>query len=188
MLENIKATYFIKLLFKYIDERHKLKVVKFNKSLQNIINISISNYKFFLQKYTINEQNGIRKEYYGRNDFLLYEGEYLNGKRNGKGKEYDWKGDLIFDGIYLNDNEWIGTRYNRNGNIEYKITSNMNGKGKEYKYVKLSFEGEYLNAERHGKGKEYDLIGNLLYEGEYLKGKRHGKGKGKEYYDNITAN
>ena len=64
----------------------------------------------------------------------------------------------------------------------------MNGKGKEYKYDKLIFEGEYLNAERHGKGKEYNLIGNLLYEGEYLKGKRHGKGKGKEYYDNITGN
>ena len=50
---------------------------------------------------------------------------------------------------------------------------------------KLSFEGEYLNAERHGKGKEYNLLGNLIYEGEYLKGKRHGKGKEKEYYGNM---
>ena len=23
---------------------------------------------------------------------LLFEGEYLNGRKNGKGKEYDWKG------------------------------------------------------------------------------------------------
>ena len=115
MLENIKATYFIKLLFEYVDERQKLKVVKFNKSLQNIINISISNYKFFLQKYTIKESNGIRKEYYGRNDLLLYEGEYLNGKRNGKGKEYYNNGKLKFEGEYLNHKEHIGIKYDKNG-------------------------------------------------------------------------
>ena len=27
---------------------------------------------------------------------------YLNGKRNGKGKEYDSNGKLIFEGEYLN--------------------------------------------------------------------------------------
>ena len=32
----------------------------------------------------------------------MYEGEYLNGKRNGKGKEYDEKGNIIFEGEYLN--------------------------------------------------------------------------------------
>ena len=32
---------------------------------------------------------------------LLFEGEYLNGKRNGKGKEY-WNGELEFEGEYLN--------------------------------------------------------------------------------------
>ena len=44
----------------------------------------------------------------------------------------------------------------------------------------LEYEGEYLNGERHGKGKEYYHNGQLEYEGEYLNGKRHGKGK--EYY------
>ena len=32
----------------------------------------------------------------------MFEGEYLNGERNGKGKEYDWTGKLIFEGEYLN--------------------------------------------------------------------------------------
>ena len=36
------------------------------------------------------------------NSRLKYEGEYLNGKRNGKGKEYDEEGNLIFEGDYLN--------------------------------------------------------------------------------------
>ena len=46
-----------------------------------------------------------------------------------------------------------------------------NGKGKEYLYDELIFEGEYLNGERNGEGKEYDYDGDLLFEGEYLNGK-----------------
>ena len=42
---------------------------------------------------------------------------------------------------------------------------------------KLIFEGEYLNGERIGKGKEYGCYGELIFEGEYLNGKRNGKGK-----------
>ena len=40
------------------------------------------------------------KEYdnYG---YLIFEGEYLNGNRNGKGKEYK-NGDIVFDGEYEN--------------------------------------------------------------------------------------
>ena len=37
--------------------------------------------------------------YFGR---LKFEGEYLNGKKNGKGKEYDYNGNLKFKGKYLN--------------------------------------------------------------------------------------
>ena len=51
------------------------------------------------------------------------------------------------------------------------------GKGKEYNYDgELMFEGEYLNGERNGKGKEY-YDGLLIFDGEYLNGKRYYKGK-----------
>ena len=48
-----------------------------------------------------------------------------------------------------------------------------NGHGKEYILNTniLKFEGEYVKAERSGKGKEYFLYGNLKFEGEYLNGK-----------------
>ena len=46
------------------------------------------------------KRNGKVKEYY-YNGKLIFEGEYLNGKRNGKGKEY-YNGKLIFEGEYLN--------------------------------------------------------------------------------------
>ena len=44
----------------------------------------------------------------------------------------------------------------------------------------LLYEGEYLNGEWNGKGKEYGFDGKIKFEGEYLKGKRW-SGKGKEY-------
>ena len=41
------------------------------------------------------------KEYY-ENGILEFEGEYLNGQRNGKGKEYDFNGKLINEGEFKN--------------------------------------------------------------------------------------
>ena len=69
----------------------------------------------------INEYNSLGK--------LIFEGEYLNGERNGKGKEYSDYGDLLFEGEYLN-----GKRH---------------GKRKEYYFTgELLFEGEYLYGQK----------------------------------------
>ena len=38
---------------------------------------------------------------YERDGELIFEGEYLNGQRNGKVKEYDYNGKLIYEGDYL---------------------------------------------------------------------------------------
>ena len=88
MLENIKSIYFIKMVFSKIDEKQKLNLIKYNKSLQNILSINLINYIFFSGKYIIYEENGIGKEYYSINDELLFIGKFKNGERNGKGKEY----------------------------------------------------------------------------------------------------
>ena len=37
------------------------------------------------------------------NGKLEFEGEYLNGKKNGNGKEYYLNGELKFEGEYLNE-------------------------------------------------------------------------------------
>jgi antitoxin component YwqK of YwqJK toxin-antitoxin module len=42
------------------------------------------------------------KEYNRENNILLFEGEYLNGKRNGIGKEFYNNGKIKFEGEYLN--------------------------------------------------------------------------------------
>ena len=111
------------------------------------------------------ERNGKGKEYnyYGQLDF---EGEYLNGKRNGKGKEY-----------YKNGKKWNGKGYDYYSKFIYEIKE---GKCHIIEYQnngKKLFEGEYLNGERNGKGKEFNSLEDLIFEGEYL------NGKGKQYDD-----
>ena len=55
MLKNIKSTYIFKYIFQYLDEKLKLKTLKYNKSLQKSINISIIHFKFFSQRYNIKQ-------------------------------------------------------------------------------------------------------------------------------------
>ena len=88
MLENIKSSYFIINIFSFIDDGLKLDIIKHNNKLQNIMNITIMNYKFFSGRYLINQDDKKVKEYYIITNQLAFEGEYLKGKRNGKGKEY----------------------------------------------------------------------------------------------------
>ena len=129
MLGNIKSRYLTKLIISYIYERVKLDIIKYNKTLQYLMNINLINYKYYSGKYIIYETKDKGKEYYHINDEfkLIFEGEFLNGKKNGKGKEYNNYGELIFDGEYLNGKRW-------------------NGKGREYLRGQIIFEGEYLNG------------------------------------------
>jgi len=202
MLNIIKSTYFYKVVFSYLQEKTKLKFAKYNKNLQNKIDIDLNNYKFFTRKHIVYETKQKGKEYYGNEDTLYYEGEYLNGERNGKGKEYFNNSNLIYEGEFSK-----GKR---------------NGKGKEYYNNKVIFDGEYLNGKRwngkatgyyrrsdkkffeidyikgkkwngkifdekddivceiiNGNGifKEYDKDNYISFEGEYKNGERNGKGK-----------
>ena len=71
LLEKIEIVYFSRILFSHLEEKIKLKLIKYNKN-------------------------------------LVFEGEYLNGERNGKGKEYDYFRKLKFEGEYLNGKRWNG--------------------------------------------------------------------------------
>ena len=100
MLENIKTLFFIKIIFSYIDEERKLKLSKYNKVLQKKLNLNIISYKIYSGRYIVYESGGKTKEYNYLDD-LVFEGEYLKGLRNGKGKEYK-SNEIIYEGDYLN--------------------------------------------------------------------------------------
>ena len=66
---------------------------------------------------------------------------------------------MEFEGEYLDGKRWNGKGYNKDHNIEFKII-NGNGRVKEFCYYldKLRFEGEYLNGEKNGKGKNMIMV------------------------------
>jgi len=199
-LENVESKYLIQKIFSFINEKVKLELIRYNKKLQKKNDLTIITYKVFSGTYIIYDTKTKIKEYLGYNDYLIFEGEYLNGKRNGKGKEYHYnrkllfegeylngkrngkgkiynnKGKLMFEGEFLNGNRWNGKGYDISNNIVYELINGI-GKVKGYNNEgELTFEGEFLNGEINGKGKEYSYFGEILeFEGEYLKGKRHGK-------------
>ena len=98
LYENLKSKYIIKIIFSNLDEKIKLKSIKYNKNLQNNLDITLINYKHFSKRHIIFESNGKGREYDNEDKNYNFEGEYLNGERNGKGKEYDDEGYLKFEG------------------------------------------------------------------------------------------
>ena len=104
----------------------------------------------------------MEKEYY--DGIIRFEGEYLYVHKL-KGKHYYKNGQLEYEGEYLYDKKYNGKGYDENGNILYEL-NNGKGKIKEYgNYTdKLKFEGEYLNGQRNGKGKEYNWNGELEFK------------------------
>ena len=126
-MRNVKSTYFINDIFTFINDNRKFKIVLYNKNMQKILGLTIL-------------------------DFRRISGKYIIGDPNKEGKEYNYKGELLFEGEYLN-----GKR---------------NGKGKEVDGHKVYYEGEYLNGKRHGKGKEIDYFYPLtLKENIYMEKK-----------------
>ena len=131
-IESINSLYILKEIFSLLSEKLKLEIIIYNKDLQNKLDINIENYKKIRGIYREVEKDGKGEEYNISNGELIFEGEYKNGKRNGKGIKY-YNDELIFEGKYKN-----GKR---------------NGKGKEYYNDELIFEGEYINGKRwNGKG------------------------------------
>ena len=162
-MENIRAKYILKYIIFHISQKKKLNLIRYNKCIQTKLNIKLLNYKIVSCNYiTIyeNDKNGKINDAY--KDMLVFDGEFSNGHKNGRGKEYDNNsGRLIFEGEYLNGEK--------------------NGKGKEYyDNEKLKFEGEYHYGKRNGYGKEYYKNGELKFEGEYINDKMY-EGK---IYDN----
>ena len=76
MLEMIKSSYFIKFLFSLVDEKVKLKIIKYNISLQTELEISFFNYPIFSGRKIIVETDGKGKEIQLKDKRLIFEGEF----------------------------------------------------------------------------------------------------------------
>ena len=138
MLKKLKTAFFYKNIFININEKRKLSLIKYNKSLQKHLNIKLINYILLSGKYIEYITKEEIKIYDAFSDNLIFEGNYFNGK----GKEYNYFGQVIFEGEYLN--------------------GNRNGQGKEY-YIdgSVKLEGEFLKGKKWNI-KKCDENGNVL--------------------------
>ena len=102
--------------------------------------------------YEINNGNGKIIEYFGNVLENKFEGECIDGKKNGRGKEYGWGKFLLFEGEYKDGKkEGYGVQYNIIGQIIYKgkylKDQKWDGKGIEYG-DKGKINVEYKNGEK----------------------------------------
>ena len=86
----------------------------------------------------------------------MYDGDFVNGKRNGNGTLIDQKGRLIYKG------NWVDGK--------------KNGKGIFYYSTGDKYEGDFVDDKMTGKGRLTNPKGSLIYEGDWVDGKKNGKG------------
>ena len=61
MLKNISSFYIFKKIFKYLHAHRLLKLIKYNKLIQEKLNINLYNYKKFTGKYIEYNENGNKR-------------------------------------------------------------------------------------------------------------------------------
>ena len=142
MLDKIKSKYIFKKVFSVLREKKILQIANYKKSFQKTLGKCLIYYKVMSRKYIIYQEKNKGRLYDANSKKLLYIGEFLNGKKNGKGEEYDDNINLKYEGEFLK-----GKR---------------NGKGKEYnENGELKFEGEFLNG-KMWNGFIFEYIENIL--------------------------
>ena len=112
----IKSSYILNEIFSFLNMKQKLNIIIYNKQLQKEQGIDIEDYKNISGKYKIDGIFGLGREYKIKTNELIFEGEYLNGKRNGNGKEYYDNEKIKFEGEYKNGLKWNGKEYDPSNN------------------------------------------------------------------------
>ena len=97
---SVKSEYILKKILLILGKKRKLLLLKYNNYYQKLLGINIENYQKLSGKIIIGGINGYGKEKEFNDLKLIFKGYYINGKRNGKGKEYNKEGKLIFEGEY----------------------------------------------------------------------------------------
>ena len=78
---SIKSYYILEHIFSYLNINEKLDLIKYNQEIQKKLNINIENYKLISGRYFEGERNGKGKEFTLKDNKLIFEGEYLKGKK-----------------------------------------------------------------------------------------------------------
>ena len=83
---HIKFSYIIKKVLSFLNEKQKMNMILYNNELQKICLFDIQDYKKISGKYKIGEKYGKGREFIKDTNRLIFEGEYINGKKIEKEK------------------------------------------------------------------------------------------------------
>ena len=121
--------------------------------------------------------HGLGLEIYGNNKGK-FQGEYINGVKNGYGKIFFEDGSIFEGDFKNNDINGFGILiWPDNKKYEGNWRNNkMNGKGKMTWENGMIYEGEYLNNKKHGFGVFVWPDNKKIYCGYWNNGKMNGKG------------
>ena len=98
LYKSVKSLNILKHILSFLYKNKKLDLITYNKNMQYKLGINIEYYKEISGRYKMIDTNGKGKEYELITNILLFEGEYKNGKRNGKGIELYENGKIKFEG------------------------------------------------------------------------------------------
>ena len=84
--KHIKSSYIIKKVLSFLNEKQILNIILYNNELQKICLFDIQDYKKISGKYKIGEKYGKGREFIKDTNRLIFEGEYINGKKIEKEK------------------------------------------------------------------------------------------------------
>ena len=122
---------------------------------------------------------------YYKNGSILYDGDFVDGKYEGNGRE-NYENGTHYIGQFLGGyRHGKGVMYYNNGSILYEgdfANDIIEGNGKLIRENGTYYIGQFLNGLAHGKGVMYTKNGSVLYEGDLVNDKFEGNGK--EIYDN----
>ncbi|EGR34337.1 hypothetical protein IMG5_015760 [Ichthyophthirius multifiliis] len=152
--------------------------------MQNNISVQNSAHKNQLCEKTGKEQ---RYPYIISDNQKKYQGEVLNGKKDGYGIEEDNQKKTVYEGEFKEDMyHGQGILYQENNCCFFKgmFENNEKKAGIEILPNGDQYEGEYQNKKYHGKGFLHNSSMSYRYEGDFQNGQRHGFGK--EFYKNQS--
>ena len=143
---------------------------------------------YYDEKKTIPFYEGYLKEgllqgsgkQYDTDGTLVYDGEFLDGKRSGTGDEYV-DGELVYRGEFASGvYEGKGEQYQNGQLIRSGTYSNGKLDGSDcslyYSNGRLAYRGAFTAGEQTGEGIAYDESGVQSYSGSFQRGVRQGSG------------
>ena len=161
---------------KYIGEFRENKREGYGKFIRN-------NKSYYIGQWLNDYEHGkgaIYSEINSNNDYIIYEGDFANGKLNGRGKCVYENGNYYIGQFSDGLRHGKGIIYYKNNTIKYDgdfVRDVAEGKGKYIWEDGEYYIGQFSKNLRHGKGIEYYKNNHIKYDGDFVNNKYEGNGE-----------